>query len=425
MESQIYKRPGILGVILLSILMTLTLSSCGLASTPTPEPVTIVFSFQEIDNSFYEPLVPVFNEEFPNITVELNPLRGNELGNLGPDEADVFAVDIYDLRDLQQEGGILGLNSVLEKDDSFNMSDYLPGTVDFLAAEGETWGVPVGADLDVMYYNKDLFDQHGLPYPALGWNWNDFLTYAQTINNPDSVLEKVYGYTGTPGYQDVYSFIYQHGGRLFNDVLTPTEPAFNDPLTVEAVGFYADLFYLHGVAPTQDVARRAWGGNQYASMNAARNGFIGMWSLPISQRGGYGWGVEWYVDWGVASLPRDAVQFAPFWVEEGFAISSGTSTPDECWQWINFLTKQINPRLVPIRRSLIESPTYDQIVGEQVATVVRQSLEFAIPVSLWQWIRLGNAINTFNEAIEDVVEDQVNPQEALDWAQEQAESQMP
>jgi ABC-type glycerol-3-phosphate transport system substrate-binding protein len=112
-------------------------------------------------------------------------------------------------------------------------------------------------------------------------------------------------------------------------------------------------------------------------------------------------------------------------VEEGYAISSATRNPDECWQWINFLTKQINPRLVPTRRSLIESQVYGQIVGEDIVEVVRQSLEFAVPISIWQWISMGNAIDAFNDAIEDVVEGRSTPQEALDLAQERVESQMP
>jgi multiple sugar transport system substrate-binding protein len=404
--------------------LTIALSGCGLNSTPTPEPVKITFSFPNEDNGFYEPLVPIFMKDYPSIIIELNPLPGNVLNNLDPAQTDIFAVGVTHLRELQQEAGILGLNSVIEEDESFNMSDYLPGTVDFLAVDGETWAIPVGADVDVMYYNKDLFDKHGLPYPVSGWTWDDFLTYALTINDPDAVTDKVYGYTTTPGYQDVYSFIYQHGGRLFNDVLSPTEAAFNDPLTVEAVEFYGDLFHRYGVAPTPAEARRAFGGNQYAFYDAIRNGKIGMWSMPISQRGGLNWPVEWLVNWGVTVLPRDTYQFAPFWVEEGYAISSGTSHPDECWEWINYLTRQINPRLVPTRQSLIESDVYGHIVGDEVLTVVRQSLEFAVPVSIWQWISMGQALNTFNQAIENVVDGKSSAQDALDWAQDQAESQM-
>ena len=411
--------------IMVLFLVSIILSGCGLASTPTPEPTTITFSFPEVDNDFYEPLLPLFSEEFPLITVELKPTQGNLLGNLDPSQTDVIAMGVYDLGRLQREGGILGLNSVIEEDDTFNKSDYLPGTVDFLALDGETWAIPVGADLDVMYYNKDLFDQNDLPYPEFGWDWDDFLTYALTLNDPESVIDKVFGYATTPGYQDIYSFIYQHGGQLFNDVSNPTEPNFNDPLTVEAVEFYADLFYVHEVALTLSQVRREFGGNQYAVYDAIRKGHIGMWSLPLSQRGGYGWPVEWFVNWGIAPLPRDATYFAPFWVEEGFAISSGTKTPDECWEWINFLTWQINPRLVPPRRSLIQSNTYRQIVGEEVAAIVNQSLEFVTPVSIWQWINLGSALEAFNQAIEDVVEHQAVPQEAMDLAQEKASSQVP
>jgi multiple sugar transport system substrate-binding protein len=425
MVSKNKKRPELLWVPLFFILMALTLSGCGVASTPTPEPVTIRFSFPNVDDDYYEPMALVFNKKFPNIKVELNPLPGNVLDDLDPAQTDVIAMGVYDLHNMQRNGGILGLNSVIEQDDSFNMSDYLPGTVDFLSVDGETWGIPVGADLGVMYYNRDLFEKHGLPVPELGWDWDDFLAYALTVNDPDAVLDKVYGYTGTPDHQDVNYFIYQHGGRLFNDVYSPTEATFNDPLTVEAVEFYADLYHLHGVAPTPSDVRRAFGGNQYAVFNAIRNGNIGMWTLPLSNRGGYGWGVEWYVDWGIAPLPRDATQFAPYWVEEGYAISSGTSNPDECWQWINFLTKQINPRLVPTRRSLIESQVYGQIVGEDIVEVVRQSLEFAVPISIWQWISMGSAIDAFNDAIDDVVEGRATPQEALNLAQEMAESQMP
>lgn len=417
--------PSILWISLILALASTALGACGLGAMPQEEPVTIVFTFPEYDQEYYETLLASFSEKSPHITVELNPIPGNMFASLDPSQTDVVAMGVYDLFTWQVEGGILGLNSVIENDVSFDRPDYLPGTVDFLSVEGETWAVPVGAELYVMYYNKDLFDQHNLPYPALGWNWDDFLAYALTINDPEAPSDKVFGYTTTPGYQDSYFFIYQHGGRLFNDMISPAEPAFNDPLTVEAVQFYADLFHLHGVAPTPEQARRAFGGTQYAYYNAIRNGSIGMWSMPVSQRGGRNWPAEWAMQWGVAPLPRDEVQFTSFWVEEGYAISSATQFPDESWKWINFLTWQVNPRLVPARRSLVNSEAYSQMIGDEAALVVRQSLEFAAPFSLWQWINLGGAIEAFDEAIEQVVEGDLTPQEALDLAQEKVKVRVP
>jgi ABC-type glycerol-3-phosphate transport system substrate-binding protein len=131
------------------------------------------------------------------------------------------------------------------------------------------------------------------------------------------------------------------------------------------------------------------------------------------------------MEWGVAPLPRDEVQFTTFWVEEGYAISSETQFPDESWKWINFLTWQINPRLVPARRSLVNSQAYNQLLGDDAALVLRQSLDFATPFSLWQWINLGGAMEAFDDAIEQVVEGDNNPQEALDQAQVKAKGQVP
>jgi len=50
--------------------VVLLISGCGFVATPTPEPVTLVFSYPEIDNAFYESLVPVFNQETPTISIE-------------------------------------------------------------------------------------------------------------------------------------------------------------------------------------------------------------------------------------------------------------------------------------------------------------------------------------------------------------------
>ena len=407
------------------LLFSLFLSGCGLTTTPTPEPVSLNFSYPEIDHAFYTSLVPVFNQQYPSIRVELNPVSGDGLYGIDPGESDLMAASVFYLRELQASSGILGLNAAIQGDDSFNMSDYLQGTVDFLSVEGETWAIPVGIDIDVMYFNKDLFDQKNVPYPDTGWDWDDFLGYALSIHEPEGDKDRIFGYTTISSHQDVYSLIYQHGGTLFDDVQNPTEPTFNDPATVEAVEFFADLIHSYNVAPTPAQARSQFGSNRYAFENGILNGSIAMWSSPLSQRGGYSEGFKWLFNWGVAVLPRDVFAFTPSWVEDGYAISAETNHPDECWALLNFFSGQINPRLVPPRRSLVESSTYQDLVGEEISNVVRESLEYAVPVSLWQWVSLGSAIQIFNHAIEEVVDGSATPQEALDYAQGRVMDQKP
>ena len=37
-----------------------------------------------------------------------------------------------------------------------------------------------------VYYNKDLFDAAGLPYPKDDWDWDEFLNVAQQLTQRDA-----------------------------------------------------------------------------------------------------------------------------------------------------------------------------------------------------------------------------------------------
>jgi len=384
--------------------------------------VTIAFAHPEVDTDHYEPLVRTFNENHPHITVEPHPRAWDAMGNLGADDADVFAVGTFALIELQQQGDILSLDPFTEQDASLDMADFYPGTVEIFTREGKTWAIPAGVDMNVMYYSQDLFDQYGVPYPGIGWTWDDFLERALAIRDPDA---KVFGYTTTPGYFDAALFIYQHGGQIVDDVNDPTHTTFDDPLTVEALEWYARLFHEYDVAPTREQARKAFGGGQYTFFEGLRHGQVGMWILPLSERGGLGWPVEWFVNWGMAPLPRDAQSATDTWAE-GYAISSETPYPDACWQWILFLSEQTTDRLMPARRSLAESTAYGQQVGSEVAAVARASVENAVLVSPWTWTEFGGALDDiFEQAVDQIISGASTPREAMDWAQREAESRIP
>jgi len=157
--------------------------------------------------------------------------------------------------------------------------------LDLLTFNDETWALPVGMDLLVMYYNKGLFDEAGLPYPQPGWTWDEFLDAAEAITKPDDVPTPTYGYSTIDGYLDTLVFIGVHGSSIFNDIQNPTRMTFNDPLTVEAMEFCADLFHTYQVAPAPSMASEYYA-SYFPLYEGARRGRTGMWILPFSLRGG-------------------------------------------------------------------------------------------------------------------------------------------
>jgi multiple sugar transport system substrate-binding protein len=330
----------------------------------------------------------------------------------------VFTVSAFALGELRQQGHILSLDPFIEQGASLDLVDFYPATVEILTSEGKLWAVPAGVDVQVMYYNQDLFDQYDVPYPEMGWTWDDFLNRALAMRDPDA---GIFGYTTTTGYFDTLLFVHQHGGRIVDDLQDPTRMTFDDPLTVEALEWYARLFHVHQVAPTPQQARRAFGGGQYAFYEGLRHGKVGMWIGSLSERGGLTWPVEWFVNWGMVPPPRGAQSATAAWVE-GYAISSHTQHPDACWQWILFLSEQTTYRLMPARRSLAESTAYEGRVGDEVAAVARASMENAVVVSPRIWTDYGPATRIFERAVGRILDGDATPQEAMDWAQRQVES---
>jgi ABC-type glycerol-3-phosphate transport system substrate-binding protein len=117
-------------------------------------------------------------------------------------------------------------------------------------------------------------------------------------------------------------------------------------------------------------------------------------------------------------LPRDQ-QTATLTIVEGTFISSQAQHPHACWQWIAFLGKQAPYRLAPARRSIAESTTYERQVGNDVAAVVRASLEDALLLSP-KLVEFEEALEIFAQAFDAIVNERSTPQEAMSWAQQRS-----
>lgn len=418
-------RAGRLGLLCaITCLLVIPFSGCG-GPAPTAEPVTITFTHATFDTEYYEPLVQEFNESYPYITVELRPREPMDWwrqGNLRVDDTDVFVTWDSALSRLQKQGDILSLDPFIEQDESLDLPDFYPGMVEHLASEGKTWAIPAGVDIIVMFYNQDLFDKYNVPYPEIGWTWEDFLNIVLAIRDSEA---GVFGYAPDESLPDSVTFIYQHGGRIADDVQQPTRATFDDPLTIEALEWYARLIHEYDAVPTPQDARRAFGGGNYYIGRGFMQGKLGMWAGTFSQWGGrYYWPTEWNMRWGVVPLPRDA-QSATIALVEGYFISSQTQHLDACWQWIAFLSKQIPNRLTPARRSLVESTAYERQVGRDAAAAIRESIAgelLLLPTSSPEGFE--EIWGIFLEALEAIINEQSTPQEAMDWAQRQSESQM-
>jgi multiple sugar transport system substrate-binding protein len=411
--------------------------------TPPPEPVTISFAYPDWYGGYFEALLDEFHESHPHITVELRAIPNSVfVQSFWAGDADAFVGGLRprNLRMMLEQDLIVDLRPFIKTDIDFNREDFYLGEAGFLTHDQSIWGLPIGTYMTVMYYNKDLFDQHGIAYPEPGWTWADFVEIGLALRDPAA---DVFGYvaintSGTSGTSStagasnfgagsinafgIASLVYQHDGQVFDDLQNPTYATFDDPLSVEALEWYTTLFLEHNIAPTPEQAREAFGGNtRDAIYRAIQQGQVGMWTGGIWQQGIWEEDGAQTFRWGMAPLPRE-VQAASLGMGEYLFVFQDAQHPEECWQWMTFVSEHMAPEwLAPVRKSQAESEPYEQLVGDELATAVRATADDILVVSP----KVRSELDILNQVAERVITGRETPSEALEWAQRQAEKALP
>jgi multiple sugar transport system substrate-binding protein len=395
--------------VLLALLLP-ALGGCALQATPPPEPVTIVFAHPEEGRETYEALFPGFRAQHPEITVEL----AREVD----DKTDCYIGLPFDLPAKVEAGAVLSLDPLFEQDPEFGPGEFYPGALEAFRLQGKIWGVPETVDEIVLYYNKDMFDQAGVPYPQPDWTWDDFVAATSALSDPEN---GIFGYVMPPQGElfDAILFVYGHGGRLFDSFQSPSYTTFDDPKTIEAVQWYTDLALKHHVAPTPEQIQKLFGGSNWRTVGrGVLASKFAMWMGTYSDHGGRGWGIDWPMKWGIAPWPRDEQSLAIGYVR-GYFINATSQHPDACWDWITFLSQQPSAGLVPARKSVAESNAFREQMGRELAATVLASMRNIVLISP-DLAQEGDAVELFDQAVRDALQGTTTPEEALRVAQERA-----
>ncbi|MGH3705036.1 MAG: extracellular solute-binding protein [Agromyces sp.] len=136
-------------------------------------------------------------EDGKDVTVEFEPQGVDDenyktkiaLDLQSGEGADIIGMDGIWVGEFAEAGYIKPLADVGgDSVDSWEGWDQIPEAVqNALSFDDERYGVPQGADGRVLYYNKDLFEQAGLPADWQPESWDDVLDAARDLKKLDGV----------------------------------------------------------------------------------------------------------------------------------------------------------------------------------------------------------------------------------------------
>jgi multiple sugar transport system substrate-binding protein len=255
---------------------------------------------------------------------------------------DVMILDASSAAIFINNGVLSDLTQFIERDKEFNLDDYYPNVVDIARRGDKIHAIPGDFTPMVLYYNKDLFDKAGVPYPTGDWNFEEFLEVAKklTVRDKNGKVGQ-YGFSFSTWMPGWVMWLWNNGG----DVLTPdgkrATGVFDSPENVETVTFLRDLIAKHRVAPAlSEVASMGvdlFANGQAAMVVSGHWSMVGYKNAPKDAQG------KPKIDWqrlGVTNLPHNTPEPHTVMYEAGFAIPAKAENPDLAWEYVKFWSSE-------------------------------------------------------------------------------------
>jgi multiple sugar transport system substrate-binding protein len=255
-----------------------------------------------------------------------------------------------------QEGYLLDLAPFVEGDlDRETIAEWDPAQYRaFFTPDGRQFALPKYHGALALYFNKDLFDRHGVDYPDGSWTHDDYLTAMQqvTLVNERSGQIERWGSMLDVNWDRIQVHVNAWGGHFVN----PADARLSMMDRPEAL------------AAVEWLRARMWDDQVMATLPAVQNletrqafseGRIAMvedgsWALKDIL-------VESDFRVGVAPMPAGPVRRATLATTDGFAIYAGTRHPEAAWELVRFLISRDYGRamaeanfLQPARASLVD-----------------------------------------------------------------------
>lgn len=217
----------------------------GGATADCPDGATelSLWSWRPEDTEQYGTIFDVFEEANPCITIDLQAFKNTEYlqilqtglgGSDGPDVAQVRAYG--QLQPYIEGGSLVPLDDIVD-----GIDDFDPTIVDGARGQedGKVYGVPFATQTLQIFYNKNIFAEHGLEVPQ---TWDEFIEVNETLLNADVTPLSVGARDSwiIPIVHEVFGSA-QYGGADFQERILSGDTDFTDPAYVASLETFESL----------------------------------------------------------------------------------------------------------------------------------------------------------------------------------------
>jgi multiple sugar transport system substrate-binding protein len=331
--------------------------------TPPEEEVQLVYS--DWRTEWFPPMaqemLAQFHAEHPNIHVFYTPDPENFQERMLADFQAGTAPDVFQgccthFPAWAQMGYTLDLRPYVEADlDAQTIQDWDPAQYSALfARDGQQFGLPKYHGAMALYYNRDLFDAHGVGYPDDAWDHDDYLEAMKHLTHDRDGDGKtdLWGSMLDISWSSLQIHVNGWGGH-FVDPDDPGRCLMCEPEAMAALAWIRARMWDDRVMATPLDVQNLWPRYAFTDKRVAMVE-DGSWALKDIL-------TEADFRIGIAPFPAGPVRRATLATTDGFGIYAETRHPDAAWELVKFLIGKDYGRamaranfLQPARASLID-----------------------------------------------------------------------
>lgn len=356
-ESRVWRATLVFAI---AALVALSFSSIG--SAQQDEKITLHYftwaggsAATYIDEDFIQP----FEALHPNIDIQYEAVGFGEFFDklltyyAAGNPPDLMHMSVAYVYEYAQMGLLQNLTPYFDRD--LNPYDFFLPPMDAVRypsmEAGDLYAIPFAFVMSSLFYNKDLFDQRGVPYidDTLTWEGIGDLGKRFVQDADGDGTPETWGFSSRPSYELLDAAIHAYGGRTLNDDYT--EVLYDSPEGIAATQMLVDLIWEDFVSPPSGNAN-----------NMFRQGDLAMNITNMSNLDGFRRDAPF--DWDVALMPigpeKRVVRVWP----DSFAISAESPHKEAAWEYVKFVITQTEvdrysgQRKVPIYKPLATSPDW-------------------------------------------------------------------
>lgn len=298
------------------IICVLVFSGCSQKDNRTTLEFASWGSKSEVD--ILKPILANYEKENPDIKIDFMHIPQNYFQKIHLLFASNTAPDVIFINNLYLP--IYANAGLLEELQP--SGEYFPQALDALSWKGKLYAIPRDVSNLVVYYNKDLFDQKGVPYPKADWTFDDFLKTAQKMTD-----KTTFGVSFEEEPLFYLPYLMSNGGGFLPEELVKTE-------SQKSLDFYADLRNKYHVAPKKSESASATMGQMFLQEKLAMY-VSGRWVVPKFRE-------DATFDWDIAPFPKGDVGSVVPLDASGWTIAKSSKHKAEAKKFVEYLASKEN-----------------------------------------------------------------------------------